>query len=119
MAAAVTRANKLYTTRKNSLACLLDPIPQLIQDRGVGLERLLDHRKECKIVWEQFAIAHDELVQVRPEEDDPDGEEFGAPEDRKNELMGTLAEAIGSLTRDSTRTRELVKSELSRIARLS
>ena len=97
MAAAVTRAKKLYTTRKNSLARLLDPIPQLIQDRGVGMERLLDHTKECKIVWEQFAIAHDELVQVCPEEDDPDAEEFGALEDRKNELMGTLAEAIGSL----------------------
>ena len=97
MAASVTRAKKLYTTRKNSLARLLDPIPQLIQDRGVGMDRLMDHRKGCKTAWEQFALAHDELVQVRPEEDDPDAEEFGALEDRKNELMGTLAEAIGSL----------------------
>ena len=97
MAAAVTRAKKLYTTRKNSLARLLDPIPQLIQNRGMGMDRLIDHRKECKIVWEQFALAHDELVQVRPEEDDPDAEEFGALENSKNEFMGTPAKAIGSL----------------------
>ena len=97
MAAAVTRAKKIYTTRKNSLARLLDPIPQLTQDRGVGLDRLMDYRKGCKAAWEQFALAHDELVQVRPEEDDPDAEEFGALENRKNELVGTLAEAIGSL----------------------
>ena len=61
------------------------------------MERLLDHRKGCKTAWEQFALAHDELVQVRPEEEDPNEEEFGALEDRKNELMGVLAKAIGSL----------------------
>ena len=97
MAAAVTRAKKIYTTRKNLLARLLDPIPQLTQDRGVGMDRLMDYRKGCKAAWEQFALAHDELVQVRPEEDDPDAEEFGALENRKNELVGTLAKAIGSL----------------------
>ena len=83
MAAAVTRAKKLYTTRKNSINCLLDPIPQLIGDRGVGMERLMDHRKGCKAAWEQFSQAHNKLVQVRPEEDDPDEEEFDALEDRK------------------------------------
>ena len=97
MAAAVTRAKKLYTTRKNSLNRLLDPIPQLIGDRGVGIERLMYHRKGCKVAWEQFAQAHDELVQVRSEEDDPNEEEFGALEARKTELMGALAKAIGSI----------------------
>ena len=62
MAAAVTRAKKLYTTRKNSLNRLLDPIPQLIGDRGVGMERLMDHRKGCKAGWEKFAQAHNEMV---------------------------------------------------------
>ena len=95
--AAVTKAKKLYTTRKNSLVRLLYPILHLTQDRGVGMDTLMDYRKGCKAAWEQFALAHDELVQVRPEEDDPDAEEFGALENRKNELVGTLAEAIGSL----------------------
>ena len=97
MAAALTRAKKLYTTRKNSLIRLLDPIPQLIGDRGVGMERLMDHRKGCKAAWEQFALAHDGLVEARPEEDDPDEEEFGALDARKNELMGALAAAIGNI----------------------
>ena len=44
MAAALTRAKKLYTSRKkNSLIRLLDPIPQLLEDQAVGTERLLDH----------------------------------------------------------------------------
>ena len=95
--AAVTKAKKLYTTRKNSLVRLLDPILQLTQDRAVSMDRLIDHRKECKIVWEQFVLAHEELVQVRPEDEDPDAAEFGTLEIRKTELMGTLAEVIGSL----------------------
>ena len=95
--AAVTKGKKLYTRRKNSLVRLLDPILQLTQDRAVSMDRLIDHRKECKIVWEQFVLAHEELVQVRPEEEDPDAAEFGALEIRKTELMGTLAEVIGSL----------------------
>ena len=95
--AAVTKAKKLYTTRKNSLVRLLDPILQLTQDRAVSMDRLMDYRKGCKAAWEQFALAHNGLVQVRPEDEDPDAEEFGALEDRKNELLGTLAEAIGSL----------------------
>ena len=66
MAAALTRAKKLYTSRKkNSLIRLLDPIPQLIEDRGVGAERLMDHRKGCKAAWEQFALAHDGLIEVQ------------------------------------------------------
>ena len=97
MAAALTRAKKLYTTRKNSLIRLLNPIPQLIGDRGVGMERLMDHRKGCKAAWEQFALAHDGLVEARPEEDDPDEEEFGALDARKNELQGALAVAIGNI----------------------
>ena len=60
------------------------------------MNRLIEHRKECKIVWDQFVLAHDELVRVCPENEDPDAEEFGALEDRKNELLGTLAEAIVS-----------------------
>ena len=91
MAAALTRAEKLYTTRKNSLIRLLDPIPQLIGDRGVAMERLMEHRKACKAAWEQYALAHNEL------DDDPDAEEFGALDARKNELQGALVVAIGNI----------------------
>ena len=34
------------------------------------------------------------MIQVLPEEEDPDDEEFGALEIRKTELMSALAEAI-------------------------
>ena len=95
--AAVTKAKEIYTTRKGSLIRLLDPIPQLTQGGAASIDRLIEHRKECKIVWEQFVLAHEELVQVRPEDEDPDAAEFGALENRKNGLLGTLAEAIGSL----------------------
>ena len=96
--AAVTKAKKIYTTRKNSLGRYFDSIPQLTQDRAVSMDRLMDFRKGCKAAWEQFALAHEDLVQVRPEDEDPDAEEFGALEDRKNELLGTLAEARGPET---------------------
>ena len=69
--AAVTKAKKLYTSRKNSLVRLLDPILQLTQDREVSMDRLMDYRKGCKAAWEQFALSHDDLVQVRPEDKDP------------------------------------------------
>ena len=64
----------------------------------MGTERVLDHRKGCKAAWEQFALAHDGLIEVRPEEEDPDEEEFGTLEIRKSDLMGALAEAIGYKT---------------------
>ena len=78
MAAALTKAKKLYTTRKNSLLRLLDPIPQLLQDQAVGTERLLEQRKGCKAAWEQYALAHDGLEEAMPEEENPNAEEFGA-----------------------------------------
>ena len=61
------------------------------------MERLMEYKKECKVVWDQFAQAHDELVQAHPEDEDPDAEGFGSLEMRKAELMGTLAEVIASL----------------------
>ena len=99
--AAVTKARKIYTTRKGSLVRHLDPIPRLTQDGAASMNRLIEHRKECKIVWDQFVLAHDELVRVCPENEDPDAEEFGALEDRKSELMGTLAEVIQSLNTET------------------
>ena len=99
MAAALTRAKKLDTSRKNSLSRLLDSIPQLLEDQGVSPERLVEARKSCKAAWEQFAAAHDALFEVRTEEEDPDEEEYGDLEARKEELSGTLAEAIVIRTR--------------------
>ena len=75
------------------------------------MDRLMDFRKGCKAAWEQFTLAHDDLVQVRPEDEDPDAEEFGALEDRKNELLGTLAEAIGSLNTERLNQEKRVEEE--------
>ena len=63
-------------------------------------ERLVEARKSCKAAWEQFAAAHDALFEVRTEEEDPDEEEYGALEARKEELCGALAEAIVNRTRE-------------------
>ena len=94
---AVTKARKIYTTRKGSLVRLLDPIPQLTQDGAASMNRLIEYRKECKTVWDQFVQAHDEVVQAHPEDEDPDAEGFGSLEMRRAELMGTLAEVITRL----------------------
>ena len=99
MAAALTRAKKLDTSRKNSLTRLLDSIPQLLEDQGVSPERLVEARKSCKAAWEQFALAHDALIEVRTEEEDPDEQEYG-----------TWVRKVGS--RGSTATCKLVMSYL-------
>ena len=100
MATALTRAKRLDTSRKNSLTRILDSISQLLEDQSVSPERLVEARKSCKVAWEQFALAHDALIEVRTEEDDPDEQEYGALESRKEELCGALAEAIVNRTRD-------------------
>ena len=99
MAAALTRAKKQDTSRKNSLIRLLDSIPQLLEDLGVSPERLVEARKTCRSAWEQFALAHDALIEVRTEEEDPDEQEYGTLESRMQELSGALAEAIAVRTR--------------------
>ena len=63
-------------------------------------ERLVEARKTCRSAWEQFVLAHDALIEVRTEEQDPDEQEYGALESRMQELSGALAEAIGVRTRD-------------------
>ena len=75
------------------------------------MDRLMDFRKGCKAAWEQFALAHDDLVQVRPEDEDPDAEEFGALEVKKTELMGTLAEVIASLNTEELNQEKRVGDE--------
>ena len=115
--AAVTKAKKIYTTRKGSLIRLLDPIPQLTQGGAASMDRLIEHRKECKIVWEQFVQAHDELVQVHPEDGDPDAAEFGSLEMRKAELMGTLAEVIASLNTERLNQEKRAKDDQAQLDR--
>ena len=44
--------------------------------------------------------AHDALMEVRIEDEDPDEQEYGALETRKDEIGGALAEAIVNRTRD-------------------
>ena len=108
---AVTKARKIYLTRKASLVRLLDPITQLIQDGAASLHRLIEYRKECKTVWDQFGQAHDELVQAHPEDEDPDAEGFGSLEMRKAELMGTLAEVITRLNTERLNQEKRAKDE--------
>ena len=97
--AALTRAKKLDTSRKNSLTRLLDSIPQLLEDQSVSPERLVETRKSCRSAWEQFVLAHNALIEVRTEEQDPDEQEYGALESRVQVLSGALAEAIAVRTR--------------------
>ena len=108
---AVTKAKKIYTTRKNSLSRYFDSIPQMTQDRSVSLDRLMDFKKGCKAAWEQFALAHENLMQVRPEDEDPEAEEFGALEVKRNELLGMLAEAIAVLNTERLNREQQAKDE--------
>ena len=108
---AVTKAKKIYTTRKNSLSRYFDSIPQMTQDRSVSLDRLMDFKKGCKAAWEQFALAHENLMQVRTEDEDPEAEEFGALEVKRNELMGMLSEAIAVLNTERLNREQQARDE--------
>ena len=90
---------------------LLDPIRQLTQDGAASLDRLIEYRKECKLVWDQLVQAHDELIQVHPEDGDPDAVEFGSLEMRKAELMGTLAEVITRLNTERLNREQRAKDD--------
>ena len=111
----VNKAKKIYTTRKASLNRLLDPILQLTQDGAASMDRLIEHRKECKLVWDQFVQAHDELVHAHPEDGDPDAAEFGSLEMRKAELMGTLAEVIARLNTERLNQEQRAKPRCVRV----
>merc|ERR1711873_126036 len=108
---AVTKAKKIYTTRKASMIRLLDPIRQLTQDGAASMDRLIEYRKECKLVWDQLVQAHDELVHVHPEDGDPDAAEFGSLEMRKAELMGTLAKVIARLNTERLNREQRAKDD--------
>ena len=108
---AVTKARKMYLTRKASLVRLLDPILQLTQGGEASMERLIEYREEFKVVWDQFVQAHDEVVQAHPEDEDPDAEGFGSLEMRRAELMGTLAEVITRLNTEKLNQEKRVEDE--------
>ena len=99
MATALTKAKRLDTSRKNSLNRVLDSISQLLEDLSVSPERLVEARKGFKTSWEQYALAHDALMEVRFEDEDPDEQEYGELETRKDEISQALAEAIVNRTR--------------------
>ena len=100
MATALTKAKRLDTSRKNSLTRLLDSISQLLEDQSVSPERLVEARKGCKTSWDQYVLAHEALMEVRTDDEDPDEQEYGALETRKDEIGGALAEAITNRHRD-------------------
>ena len=65
----LSKAKRLYTSKKNSLNRLLDPIPTLLQDQSVGAVRLEEARKRCNAAWDVFAAAHDGLVDIQSEDE--------------------------------------------------
>ena len=60
----------------------------------MSVVRLMYYLEESEAAWERFVSKHDDLIEVWPEEEYPDDEEFVALEIRKTDLMGALAEAI-------------------------
>ena len=43
----LSKAKRLYTSKKNSLNRLREPIPTLLYDQSVGAEKLEEARKGC------------------------------------------------------------------------
>ena len=64
----LSKAKRLYTSKKNFLNRLLDPIPTLLHDQSVGAERLEEERKGCNTAWDVFTAAYDGLGEVQSED---------------------------------------------------
>ena len=98
----LSNAKRLYTSKKNSLNRLLDPIPTLLYDQSVGAERLEEARKGCNAAWDVFTTAHDGLIEIQSEDEAQEADmedreqEFGNLEVKYHNLMDSLAEAVAS-----------------------
>ena len=103
---ALTKAKRLYTSKKNSLIRLLDPIPTLLQDQSVGAERLVEARKGCKAAWEVFTATYDGLVNAQPKDEvqnadlEERDQEYGDLKVRYQDLLSALAGVIALQSRD-------------------
>ena len=58
----LTQAKKKYTRRKNDLIRRLDPVPALLQEQSVGKLRLEQTKEGCKVAWDEFKAAYEELA---------------------------------------------------------
>ena len=102
----LSKAKRLYTSKKNSLNRLLEPIPTLLYDQSVGAEKLEEARRGCNAAWDVFSATHDGLIKIQSEDKTQEAEmevreqEFGNLEVRFRDLLGNLADAIASRGRD-------------------
>ena len=102
----LTQAKRKYTRRKNDLIRWLDPVPALLQDQSVGRLRLEQTRDGCKVAWDEFKAAYEELADAQSEDETQvmDAEErekeFGNLDLRYHDLVISLAETVASQERD-------------------
>ena len=94
----LTQAKKKYTRRKNDLIRRLDPVPALLQDQSVGKLRLEQTKEVCKVAWDEFKAAYEELADAQSEDEtqvvdaEEREQEFGNLEMRCHDLVVSLAE---------------------------
>ena len=113
----LTQAKKKYTRRKNDLIRRLNPVPALLQDQSVGRLRLEQTREGCKVAWDEFKAAHEELADAQSEDETQavDAEEreheFGNLEMRCHDLVVSLAETVASRDRDQLQQERQAEAE--------
>ena len=102
----LTQAKKKCTRRKNDLIRWLDPVPALLLDQSVGKLRLEQTREGCKVAWEEFKAAYEELADAQSEDEtqavdaEEREQEFGNLDLRYHEIVVSLAEAVASREKD-------------------
>ena len=113
----LTQAKKKYTRRKNDLIRRLNPVPALLQDQSVGRLRLEQTKEGCKVAWDEFKAAHEELADAQSEDetqavDAKEREhEFGNLEMRCHDLVVSLAETVALRDRDQLQQERQAESE--------
>ena len=121
----LTQAKKKYTRRKNDLIRRLDPVPALLQDQSVGKLRLEQTKEGCKVAWDEFKAAYEELADAQSEDEtqvvdaEEREQEFGNLEMRCHDLMVSLAEtALQREKQAETDRLQLEKTEQIAVKRL-
>ena len=121
----LTQAKKKYTRRKNDLIRRLDPVPALLQDQSVGKLRLEQTKEGCKVAWDEFKAAYEELADAQSEDEtqvvdaEEREQEFGNLEMRCHDLVVSLAEtALQREKQAETDRLQLEKTEQIAVKRL-
>ena len=63
----LSKAKRLYTSKKNFLNHLLEPILTLLVDQSLGAKNLEETRRGFNASWEAFAATYDGLVKIQTE----------------------------------------------------